>query len=103
MSPFCWLCGDAISARTPGVFFSEVLPFCREPINYFVTRFELKPVDAVKDNAVVCDNCYGILGKVDQVTLELDAYVGQLKKRVATGLLEDDIFCGNDTSTVVIK
>ena len=85
MPLFCWLCDDAISARTRGISFSEVLPYCREPIAYFVARFTLKLVETVEKNDVVCDNCYGILGKVDQVTLELDAYVAQLKKRVRTG------------------
>ena len=60
---------------------SELLPFRRESIGGVVTTYIPKDGDHLERDAVVCGNCFGLVGKIDQVSFELDIYVEQLRSR----------------------
>jgi hypothetical protein len=46
-----------------------------------VKFFEVKRGENCDDGSIVCDGCFGLVGKVDQVSCELDVYVEQLRAK----------------------
>jgi hypothetical protein len=58
-----------------------VLPFRKKSVACLLNSFALKGGENCDDGSIVCDGCFGLVGKVDQVSFELDVCVKQLRAK----------------------
>jgi hypothetical protein len=84
----CWLCGDHMSPKQleRAKLCSEMLPFQKKSVACLVKLCEVKDGCSCGDDSMVCDGCFGLVGKIDQVSYELDVYVRQLRAKAEEGV-----------------
>ncbi len=79
----CWLCGE------PPVVPSActvTLPRSSESVTVFARRIGVK-MNHEDDGEVVCQPCFDLISKIDQISFDLDTCVLDLKKRCGKGEL----------------
>jgi hypothetical protein len=58
-----------------------LLPFQKKSVVCLLKQCEVNDGRNCGDDSVVCDGCFGLVGKIDQVSFELDVYVKQLRAK----------------------